>query len=223
MNRKQLIFPILILMLTAFAYAESAQENWGNLDEMWLWRAFEVKDPFTLYSEASITSKELGITEKGAWLKLLDMPDSSWYLLRETSPPYRKGWVEGGSLVAEDKLVPVCSEFGAGGEEALMSTNPYLYYRKEKMPFTTVVASIETMVGQTNDKIVDLWVLDYTNDVFFLTPDDFFEPSYYLCIGVFKDKNKAEKIKRKLEKKGYKPFLFEIANENAGKSLSSHK
>ncbi len=196
----------------------SQQETRGDMDEMWLWKPFEAKEPFILYSAPSKSSKQVGEVKKDAILYLLDMKGDEWYLLRETSPPYRRGWVSGGSEeddAVDYKVAPLCGTLIAS-EKAFLSGNHHLYYRRDKMPFTTVVADTATKVGEVNDKIIELCRLGY-KDVYFLYPREFTTSEdkdvYAICVGAYKAKDEAKKVKKDLESKSYQPLIYNISAE----------
>ncbi|MBM3254022.1 MAG: hypothetical protein FJZ16_07210 [Candidatus Omnitrophica bacterium] len=225
MNKKQLQFILLFFFLISLRiYAEPLKKETSDIvDKQWLIKPFEVEESFILYSEPSEKSKRVGAVKKGDWLKLIDTKGNDWYLLRNMMSPYLKGWARGGSLVGEDKLSPICAT-DIFDEEALQSSNPYLYVFRDKMPFFAVVTDMEEDVGRLNDKIIDLFALGYgsePNEVYFFEPKSHSGRTvYYICVGVYKNKDSAEKIKKRMENKGYKPQIIDIVNVDGESAIA---
>ena len=205
-------------------YMNLYKEYPRDIDYQWLWKPFEARESFAFYSKPSKTSKQVGKVEKGTILYLLDMIDNDWYLLRETIPTYRKGWVTAEDGTVDYKAAPLCGTLIAS-EEAYLCGNPHLYYRKDKMPFTTVVADTATNAGVVNDKLIDLTALGY-KDTFFLYPEDYTHPEgkevYAICVGAYKDMDEAKGVKEELENKGYQPFLLDIKETNGRNKIAQN-
>lgn len=252
---KILFLTILIsLLIISFVYAENAteaketytledihklidelnrmpsspkQETWGDIDYMWLWKPFETKKPFILYLEPSKTSRQVGEVKKDTILKLLDMKDGGWFLLREWEPPYRKGWVSGGSEEDDaviDKVAPLCATLILS-EEQLQSVNPYLYIRKDKMPFITVATDMIREVGKVNDRVIELTALGY-EDVYFFEEEGLSRVTgktvYTICVGTYKDGEEVKETERTLREKGdaKNAYRRSIADEYGGGDMS---
>ena len=204
---------VILLVLSYCSFAEGETEGWGDIDNVWFWKPFEAREAFALYSMPSHSSEKVGMVEKGKLLSLLDRKDGwGWYLLRETSPPYRKGWVSGGDEdkdAVDYKALPLCSTYFISEDPDDSLDDHHLFCRADKMPYFTIITDMAVAeVGKVSDKVIDLYALGYEDVYFFSSPEK--EGAYSVCVGTFKSESEAERTKKELETNDYVPLVYTV-------------